>query len=139
VDGLWQDLRYGVRLLKRTPRNSAIAVAILALGITLDRAPRLNLAQTIAWKDGIVDRLSNGVSGLLAHAKVRVVQGAPESTTMDVDAVNGPTLASGLRYGDSSDYVTVPGGHWDVALKYGDTSTPATNPSGTTVAARANR
>ena len=58
--------------------------------------------------------------------KVRVVQGAPESTTMDVAAVNGPTLASGLRYGDSSDYVTVPGGHWNVALKYGDTSTPAT-------------
>jgi hypothetical protein len=58
--------------------------------------------------------------------KVRVVQGAPESTTMDVAAVNGPTLASGLRYGDSSDYVTVPGGHWDVALKHGDTSSPAT-------------
>ncbi|HEX4362875.1 MAG TPA: DUF4397 domain-containing protein [Pseudonocardia sp.] len=58
--------------------------------------------------------------------KVRVVQGAPESTTMDVAAVNGPTLATGLRYGDTGDYVTVPGGHWNVALKYGDTSAPAT-------------
>ena len=58
--------------------------------------------------------------------KVRVVQGAPESTTMDVAAVGGPTLASGLRYGDSGEYVTVPGGHWDIALKYGDTSAPAT-------------
>jgi len=45
------------------------------LGITIDGAPLLDLAQTIAWKDGVVDRLSNGVSGLLAHAKVRVVQG----------------------------------------------------------------
>src|SRR5437660_3952509 len=47
------------------------------LGITLDGAPRLDLGQTIAWKDGVVDRLSNGVSGLLAHAKVRDVQGWP--------------------------------------------------------------
>src|SRR5438034_7683513 len=31
-----------------------------ALGITLDGAPRLDLGKTIAWKDGIVDRLSNG-------------------------------------------------------------------------------
>ena len=38
MDGLWQDLRYGVRLLKRTPRNSAIAVAILALGIGANTA-----------------------------------------------------------------------------------------------------
>src|SRR6266536_2635797 len=45
------------------------------LGITIDGTPHLDLARTIAWKDGIVDRLSNGVSGLLAHAKVRVVQG----------------------------------------------------------------
>src|SRR5712692_11515415 len=30
-----------------------------ALGILLDQPPRLDLAQTIAWKDGIVDRLAN--------------------------------------------------------------------------------
>ncbi|MGC2414295.1 MAG: FAD-dependent oxidoreductase, partial [Stellaceae bacterium] len=45
------------------------------LGITLDQPPRLDLARTVAWKDGIVDRLSGGVAGLLARAKVRVVEG----------------------------------------------------------------
>ncbi len=46
-----------------------------ALGIAIDGAPRLDLAQTIAWKDGVVDRLVGGVAGLLARAKVRVVEG----------------------------------------------------------------
>src|SRR2546421_3491956 len=36
-----------------------------ALGMTIDAPPRLDLAKTVAWKDGIVDRLSNGVAGLL--------------------------------------------------------------------------
>src|SRR5215469_9598891 len=35
------------------------------LGMTLDAAPRLDLARTVSWKDGIVDRLSSGVAGLL--------------------------------------------------------------------------
>src|SRR5690242_17213391 len=46
-----------------------------ALGIAIDGPPRLDFARTIAWKDGIVDRLAGGVSGLLARAKVRVVEG----------------------------------------------------------------
>src|SRR5437762_14093400 len=37
-----------------------------ALGMNIDGPVLLDLAKTIAWKDGIVDRLSNGVAGLCA-------------------------------------------------------------------------
>lgn len=43
-------------------------------GITLT-APAIDLAKTIAWKDGIVERLNSGVAGLLKRAGVRTVQG----------------------------------------------------------------
>ena len=39
------------------------------------QAPQLRLSETIAWKDGIVDRLSGGVAGLLRKSKVRVIAG----------------------------------------------------------------
>lgn len=45
------------------------------MGIRLERPPELRLADTVAWKDGIVDRLAGGVAGLLRRAKVRTVHG----------------------------------------------------------------
>jgi dihydrolipoamide dehydrogenase len=44
------------------------------LGISVGR-PELDLAKTMLWKDGIVGRLTNGVSGLLKRAGVKVVEG----------------------------------------------------------------
>jgi len=44
-------------------------------GIHLNQAPRLDFKETVAWKDGIVDRLSGGVGGLLRKARVRTVTG----------------------------------------------------------------
>jgi predicted permease len=38
VEGLYHDLRYAIRLLKRTPQNALIAIAILALGIGANTA-----------------------------------------------------------------------------------------------------
>jgi hypothetical protein len=59
--------------------------------------------------------------------RVRVVQGAPEPDPMDVSAAdNGPVLASGLKYGDAGDYVTVPQGRLNLTLRHGTTSTPVT-------------
>src|SRR4051794_39972237 len=44
------------------------------LGISLE-APRLNLATTHRWMEGIVGRLTTGVSGLLKRAGVKTVHG----------------------------------------------------------------
>ena len=44
------------------------------MGISVTK-PKIDLAKTVAWKDGIVKRLNNGVAGLLKKAKVRTVEG----------------------------------------------------------------
>ena len=44
------------------------------LGIRVE-APRLELAQTVRWKDGIVARLTGGVAGLLKKSGVQVISG----------------------------------------------------------------
>jgi dihydrolipoamide dehydrogenase len=46
-----------------------------ALGIALREPPSIDLARTVLWKDGIVDRLNGGVGALLRKAKVRVLEG----------------------------------------------------------------
>lgn len=45
------------------------------LGISLTQAPELNLAQMMAWKEGIISRLSTGVEVLLKKNKVRHIEG----------------------------------------------------------------
>jgi len=44
------------------------------IGLSADK-PTLDFKKTIAWKDGITDKLSSGVAGLLKAANVRVVSG----------------------------------------------------------------
>ena len=44
------------------------------LGIRV-QSPSLDIAQTVRWKDGIVNRLSGGVGALLRKASVQVIQG----------------------------------------------------------------
>jgi dihydrolipoamide dehydrogenase len=51
------------------------AAGASAFGIALDAPPRLDLAQTIRWKAGVVDKLNAGVEGLLKRSKVKVVNG----------------------------------------------------------------
>lgn len=64
------------------------------LGITVE-APRLDLAQTIRWKDGIVGRLNAGVLGLMRKAKVKIVHGTArfrDGKTVEVETEIGTQL-----------------------------------------------
>lgn len=61
------------------------------LGIKVG-APVLELAKTVAWKDGIVSRLTGGVAGLLKKAKVKTVQGWAvfrDGKTVEVETETG--------------------------------------------------
>jgi dihydrolipoamide dehydrogenase len=84
------------------------------LGIAIDGPPRLDLARTVAWKDGIVDRLSTGVAGLLTRAKVRVVAGWAKFTdakSCTVETASGPlaVVAEHVILACGSEPVTLPG------------------------------
>jgi dihydrolipoamide dehydrogenase len=61
------------------------------LGISL-AGPTLDLARTVAWKDGIVGRLTGGVAGLLKKAKVKTVHGWAkfrDGKTVEVETETG--------------------------------------------------
>jgi dihydrolipoamide dehydrogenase len=83
-----------------------------ALGIAIDGAPRLDLARTIAWKDGVVDRLVGGVVGLLARAKVRVIEGW--ATFSDAKSCTVETAAGPIAI--TADNVILAAGSAPVAL-----------------------
>ena len=66
------------------------------LGISRSK-PKIDLAQTIKWKDGIVKQLTGGVGGLLKKAKVRTVMGWArflDGKTVTVDTADGPVKIS---------------------------------------------
>ncbi|RWA65328.1 MAG: dihydrolipoyl dehydrogenase [Mesorhizobium sp.] len=61
------------------------------LGIKVG-APTLDLIRTVAWKDGIVSRLTSGVAGLLKKAKVKTVHGWAmfrDGKTVEVETETG--------------------------------------------------
>lgn len=77
-------------------------------GISLGSAPLLDFAQTVEWKESVVDRLSGGVAGLLRKAKVTSLAGwarFSDAKTCTVDTAEGPIkiqaehviLATGAR------------------------------------------
>ena len=62
-----------------------------ALGISAGK-PNLDLSKTVAWKDGIVKRLTTGVGGLLKKNKVKTVKGWAtflDGKTVDVKTADG--------------------------------------------------
>ncbi|WP_426038827.1 dihydrolipoyl dehydrogenase [Brevundimonas sp. DC300-4] len=62
------------------------------LGITASE-PAIDLSKTVAWKDGIVRKLNNGVTALLKKAKVKVIKGwatFEDAKTCRVETADGP-------------------------------------------------
>jgi len=64
------------------------------LGIT-GSAPQIDLSKTVAWKDGIVTRLTGGVASLLKKAKVRTLSG--RATIVDGKTVDVATAEGTIR------------------------------------------
>ncbi|MBP6012945.1 MAG: dihydrolipoyl dehydrogenase [Alphaproteobacteria bacterium] len=63
-------------------------------GIKLTTAPKLDLAETVKWKEGIVTRLNTGVTGLLKRAKVKVVNGWATFTDAKTCTVGDTTITA---------------------------------------------
>jgi dihydrolipoamide dehydrogenase len=84
------------------------------LGIEVD-APRINLATTLRWKDGIVGRLTGGVAALLKKQKVTVVRGwaqVSDGKTVEVSLADGEPASLRL----SCDHLLLATGSQAVAL-----------------------
>ncbi len=82
------------------------------LGISLSAPPTLNLAETVQWKDGVVNRLNEGVAGLLKRAKVQVISGWASF----VDAKSCVVQTSGGQIGITAEHVVLATGSEPVAL-----------------------
>lgn len=62
------------------------------LGVSLKKAPELDMAGLVQWKNGIVKKLNAGVEGLLKKAKVEMVKGWAvfrDGKTCDVETKDG--------------------------------------------------
>ena len=84
------------------------------LGIQVD-TPRIDLAQTVRWKDGIVRRLTQGVAALLKKNGVTVIKGwarVVDGKTVDVklaDATGQRIVCEHLLLATGSSEVALPG------------------------------
>lgn len=75
-------------------QTAALTAGHSRLGISVS-APTLDLARTVAWKDSIVARLNNGVTGLLGRAGVKIVSGRArflDGKTVAVETELGPQV-----------------------------------------------
>ncbi len=92
----------------------AAAVGKGVHGISLSAAPKLNLAETVKWKETVVDKLNSGVGALLKRAKVKVVEGwavFSDAKTCTVKTKDGETTIK-------AEYVILATGSEAVALPH---------------------
>lgn len=83
-------------------------------GITA-KAPQIDLAQTMQWKDGIVSRLNAGVAGLMKKAGVRFVSG--RARFQDGKSVQ-VTDAAGAQTDISAEHIVIASGSSPVELPF---------------------
>ena len=91
--------------------------ALNAIGLSIE-PPKLDYARTIAWKDSLVTRLTNGVGALLKKAKVRTLFGTAtivdgKTATVSADTGESRIVAEHLILATGSEPVDLP------ALKFG--------------------
>ena len=77
-------------------------------------SPRIDLAQTVRWKDGIVGRLTGGVAGLLKKNGVQVINGWARIVDGKTVAVTTGTAQDALRI--ACDHLLLAPGSQPVAL-----------------------
>ena len=86
------------------------------LGIRVE-SPRIDVAQTVRWKDGIVGRLTGGVAALLKKHGVKVVIGwARIVNGKTVDVVTQGQRADGASLRISCEHLLLAAGSQEVAL-----------------------
>lgn len=83
------------------------------LGISAT-APTIDLEQTVAWKDGIVDRLTGGVGGLLRKAGVKMISGRARFVDGKTVTVAGDEGEIQIR----ADYIVIATGSAPVELPF---------------------
>lgn len=89
-------------------------------GLTAPGGPDVDLAAIIGWKDGIVAGLRGGVTGLLARAGVRMVEGRARFLDGKTVAVDGPAPqrihAKTIVIATGSAPIALPGLDWDARI-----------------------
>src|SRR5271166_5290446 len=93
-------------------KAARLAAGKSSLGITAG-APEIDLSKTMHWKEGIVGRLTTGVSGLLKKAGVKVVEGWArfrDGKTIEVATETGPQViqAEHVVIATGSDAIELP-------------------------------
>jgi len=77
-------------------------------------APTIDFAKTVAWKDGIVSRLNNGVAGLMKKAKVRHVVGHAHF----IDGKNVRVISAGEELDIHAEHIVIATGSVPVELPF---------------------